>query len=63
MGYEYKTNNNKEVKMAILNFTVDQNNRLLKVEKSKDKGLFESKKDKKYADKIKNKLIKKQKGK
>ena len=42
--------------MVMLTFTVDKNNKLLKVEKSKEKGLFESKSDKKYAKKIINKL-------
>jgi len=44
-------------------FTVDKDNKLLKVERSKEKGLFETKADKKYATKIKNKLIKKQRSK
>ena len=44
--------------MVMLSFTVDKNNKLLKVEKSKEKGLFESKSDKKYAKKIVNKLQK-----
>ena len=42
--------------MVMLTFTVDKNNKLLKVEKSKEKGLFESKSDKKYAKKIINKF-------
>ena len=46
--------------MVMLKFTVDKNNRLLKVERSKEKGLFKTKADKKYATKIKNKLTKKQ---
>ena len=47
--------------MVMLKFTVNQNGKLLKVEKSKEKGLFESKEDLKYANKIKNKLNKKTK--
>ena len=42
----------------MLKFTVNQNGKLLKVEKSKEKGLFESKEDLKYANKIKISLIK-----
>ena len=42
--------------MVMLSFIVDKNNKLLKVEKSKDRGLFESKSDKKYAKKIIKKL-------
>jgi len=42
--------------MVMLSFTLDKNNKLLKVEKSKEKGLFESKSDKKYAKKIINKV-------
>ena len=42
--------------MVMLTFTVNKNNKLLKVEKSKEKGIFESKSDKKYAKKIINKL-------
>ena len=42
----------------MLTFTVDKNNKLLKVQKSKEKGLFESKSDKKYTKKIINKLKK-----
>ena len=42
--------------MVMLSFIVDKNNKLLKVEKSKEKGLFENKSDKKYAKKIVNKL-------
>ena len=38
--------------MVMLSFIVDKNNKLLKVEKSKEKGLFETKSDKKYAKKI-----------
>ena len=49
--------------MVMLKFTVNQNGKLLKVEKSKEKGLFESKEDLKYANKIKNKLNKKQRSK
>ena len=45
----------------MLTFTVDKNNKLLKVQKSKEKGLFESKSDKKYTKKIINKLKKKDK--
>tara|TARA_R100000664_G_C2697498_1_gene99175 strand:+ start:91 stop:243 length:153 start_codon:yes stop_codon:yes gene_type:complete len=44
--------------MVMLTFTVDKNNKLLKVQKSKEKGLFESKSDKKYTKKIINKLKK-----
>jgi len=47
--------------MVMLTFTVDKNNKLLKVEKSKDKGLFESKADKKYAKKILKKITQKTK--
>lgn len=47
--------------MVMLCFTVDKNNKLLKVKKAKEKGLFESKSDKKYAKKIINKLNKRSK--
>jgi len=47
--------------MVMLNFTVSKDNKLLKVERSKEKGLFETKADKKYATKIKNKLTQKTK--
>ena len=40
----------------MLSFIVDKNNKLLKVEKSKEKGLFETKSDKKYAKKIIKKI-------
>mgnify|MGYP003133128031 FL=1 len=42
--------------MVMLKFTVDENNKLINVKKSKEKGLFESKKDQKYANKILNKI-------
>jgi len=42
--------------MVMLSFIVDKNNKLLKVEKSKEKGLFETKSDKKYAKKITKKI-------
>ena len=45
--------------MAILTFTVDKDNKLIDVEKSKEKGLFESKKDQTYANKILKKVKKK----
>ena len=40
----------------MLTYTVDKNNKLINVKKSKEKGLFESKKDQKYADKILKKI-------
>ena len=46
----------KEHNMVMLTFTVDENNKLINVKKSKEKGLFESKKDQKYADKILKKI-------
>mgnify|MGYP003130610344 FL=1 len=42
--------------MVMLTFTVNKNNKLLKVEKSKEKGIFKRESDKKYAKKIINKL-------
>ena len=45
--------------MVMLTFNVDKNNKLISVEKSKEKGLFESKKDKEYANKILKKVKKK----
>ena len=42
--------------MVMLIYTVDKNNKLINVKKSKEKGLFESKKDQKYANKILNKI-------
>ena len=45
--------------MTMLTFTVDKNNKLIDVKKSKEKGLFESKKDQEYADKILKKMQKK----
>ena len=47
--------------MVMLTFTVDKNNKLIDVKKSKEKGLFESKKDQKYANKILKKLKRKAK--
>ena len=47
--------------MVMLTFTVDKDNKLLDVKKSKEKGLFESKKDQAYADKVLKKLKKKKK--
>ena len=47
--------------MVMLTFTVDKNNKLIDVKKSKEKGLFESKKDQEYANKILKKLKKKKK--
>ena len=44
--------------MVMLTFTVDKDNKLLDVKKSKEKGLFESKKDQAYADKVLKKLKK-----
>jgi len=44
--------------MTMLTITVDKNNKLIDVKKSKEKGLFESKKDQKYANKILKKLKK-----
>ena len=38
--------------MTMLTFIVDKNKKLIDVKKSKEKGLFESKKDQAYADKI-----------
>ena len=43
----------------MLTFTVDKNKKLIGAKRSKEKGLFESKKDKEYANKILNKLQKK----
>ena len=40
-------------------FEIYKNNKLISVEKSKEKGLFESKKDKEYAEKILKKVKKK----
>ena len=40
----------------MLTFTTDKNNKLISVKKSKEKGLFESKKDKHYADKLVKKI-------
>ena len=48
-------------KMTMLEFTVDKNNKLIGVKKCKEKGLFESKKDQKYANKILKKLKRKAK--
>ena len=45
--------------MVMLTFTVDKDNKLIDVEKSKEKGLFESKKDQTYANKILKKVKKK----
>ena len=45
--------------MVMLTFTVDKDNKLIDVKKSKEKGLFESKKDQKYANKILKKMEKK----
>ena len=45
--------------MTMLTFTVDKDNKLIDVKKSREKGLFESKKDQSYADKILNKIKKK----
>ena len=45
--------------MVMLTFTVDKDNKLIDVKKSKEKGLFESKKDQEYANKILKKLKKK----
>jgi len=45
--------------MVMLTFTVDKNKKLIGAKRSKEKGLFESKKDKEYANKILNKLQKK----
>jgi len=45
--------------MTMLTLTVDKNNKLIDVKKSKEKGLFESKKDQAYADKILKKIKKK----
>jgi len=45
--------------MVMLTFIVDKNKKLIDVKKSKEKGLFESKQDKEYANKILNKLQKK----
>ena len=45
--------------MVMLTFTVDKNNKLIDVKKSKEKGLFESKKDQEYSNKILKKLKKK----
>jgi len=42
--------------MVMLTYTVDKNNKLINVKKSKEKGLFERKKDQKYANKILNKI-------
>jgi hypothetical protein len=42
--------------MVMLTYTIDKNNKLINVKKSKEKGLFESKKDQKYANKILNKI-------
>ena len=44
--------------MTMLTITVDKNNKLIDVKKSKEKGLFESKKDQKCANKILKKLKK-----
>jgi len=44
--------------MAMLTFTVDKDNKLIDVKKSKEKGLFENKKDQEYANKILKKLKK-----
>jgi len=44
--------------MTMLALTVDKNNKLIDVKKSKEKGLFESKKDRAYADKILKKIKK-----
>ena len=43
----------------MLTFTVDKDNKLINVKKSKEKGLFESKKDQTYANKILKKMKKK----
>ena len=43
----------------MLTFTVDKDNKLINVKKSKEKGLFESKKDQAYANKILKKMEKK----
>jgi len=45
--------------MVMLTFTVDKDNKLIDVKKSKEKGLFESKKDQAYANKILKKMEKK----
>jgi len=45
--------------MTMLTLTVDKNNKLIDVKKSKEKGLFESKKDQTYANKILKKIKKK----
>ena len=45
--------------MTILTFTVDKNKKLIDVSKCKEKGLFESKKDQTYANKILKKMKKK----
>ena len=45
--------------MVMLTFKVDKNNKLISDVKSKEKGLFESKKDKEYANKILKKVKKK----
>jgi len=45
--------------MTMLTFTVDKNKKLIDVKKSKEKGLFESKKDQAYANKILKKITKK----
>jgi len=42
--------------MTMLTFTVDKNKKLIDVSKCKEKGLFESKKDRAYANKILKKL-------
>ncbi len=42
--------------MTMLTFIVDKNKKLIDVKKSKEKGLFESKKDQEYADKILKKM-------
>ena len=44
--------------MAMLTVTVDKDDKLIDVEKSKEKGLFENKKDQEYANKILKKLKK-----
>ncbi len=47
----------------MLVITVDQNNKVVKVERSKQKGLFESEADNKYAKKITKKMKQKQRSK
>ena len=45
--------------MTMLEFIVDKNNKLIDVKKSKEQGLFESKKDQAYANKILKKIKRK----